>query len=73
MSSPILNSNVNTVISDMNNIESSTESDSSNEIYIILIIIPIEIILQIVIELVLEKVGILILEIEKIIISLLIM
>ena len=30
---PLLNSNVNTVISDINNIESSTNSDGRNEIY----------------------------------------
>ena len=30
---PISNSNVNTVITNMNNIESSTDSDSSNEVY----------------------------------------
>ena len=30
---PISNSNVNTVVTDINNIESSTDSDSSNEVY----------------------------------------
>ncbi|KAG4087833.1 hypothetical protein H8356DRAFT_1325011 [Neocallimastix lanati (nom. inval.)] len=30
---PISNSNVNTVVTDMNNIESSTDSNSSNEVY----------------------------------------
>jgi len=30
---PISNSNVNTVITNMNNVESSTDSDSSNEVY----------------------------------------
>jgi len=30
---PILNSNANTVITNMNNIESSTDSDSSNKLY----------------------------------------
>ena len=30
---PISNNNVNTVITEMNNIESSTDSDSSNEVY----------------------------------------
>ena len=30
---PISNSNVNTVITNMNNIESSTDSDSSNKLY----------------------------------------
>jgi len=32
---PILNSNVNTVITDMNNIELSSDSDSSSEVYYI--------------------------------------
>ena len=32
---PISNSNVDTVITDMNNIELSSDSDSSNEVYII--------------------------------------
>ena len=30
---PISNSNVNTVVTDMNNIESSTDSDCSNKVY----------------------------------------
>jgi hypothetical protein len=30
---PILNSNLNTVITDMNNIGSNADSDSSNEVY----------------------------------------
>ena len=30
---PILNSNVNTVTTDMNNLELSSDSDSSNEVY----------------------------------------
>ena len=38
---PISNSNVNTVIIDMNTIESSSDSDSSNEVYNIHIIIHI--------------------------------
>jgi len=30
---PISNSNVSTIITDINNVESSTDSDSSNEVY----------------------------------------
>jgi hypothetical protein len=30
---PISNSNISTVVTDMNNIKSSTDSDSSNEVY----------------------------------------
>jgi len=43
---PLSNNNVNTVITDMNNVESSTNSDCSNEIYNITVI-TIEIILLI--------------------------
>jgi len=30
---PISNSNVSTIVTDINNVESSTDSDSSNEVY----------------------------------------
>jgi len=72
--SPISNSNVNTVITDMKNIESSTDSDSSNKGYTInnisFVIIIIEIILLIIVVLVIVKIGILILMIVKTIVSL---
>jgi len=55
----------------MNNIESSTDSDNSNKEYNINN--NNEIILLIIIELMIEKIGILILEIVKIIVSLLLM
>jgi len=67
---PISNSNVNTAIIDMNNIELSSVSDSSTK-YIILIILIIEIILLIIVEIVIVKIELLILVIVKIIISLL--
>jgi len=67
---PISKSNVDTVITDMNNIELSSDSDSSNEVYIILILLTIFLLL-IIIELVIVKIEILILVIVKIIILLL--
>ena len=30
---PVSNSNVNTIVTDINNVESSTDSDSSNKVY----------------------------------------
>jgi len=62
--SPISNSNVITVIKDINNVESSTDFENSNEVFNINLIILI---------LVIVKIGILILMIVKIIVSLLIM
>jgi len=69
---PISNSNVDTVNTDMINIELSSDSDSSNEVYNIIIITTGRVLL-IIVKVVIEKIGILILVIVKIIISSLIM
>jgi hypothetical protein len=51
--STILNSNINTVVTNMNNIESNTDFDRNNEEYIILIIIIIIIIILLIMIIVL--------------------